>query len=141
MKDNYEVQTLNKYEDYVDANFSSDVTILINNRFYYIHIVKDSKTSRSHLKDKAKKESYIKNKKGRKCYWYINWNEVHIGHHQLLYDESDPQQTELINDIVVFRDEYLKQYFDNLFDGDEYDIKGESEIEEFYAFLIDSGLN
>lgn len=140
IRDNYDVKTATKYRKYLDTNFGSDVTILSGEKIYYIHVVKESKSSRNHLKDKATRKSYIPNKFGRKCYWYRNWNKVHHGHHALFFDKENTEQTEIINGVVVFRDDYLTEYFDNLFSGDKYDVMGESELEEFYKFLRKSKL-
>lgn len=124
---------------HIDTNFGADIALIIQERFYYIHIAKDSERSRWHLKDKGTRKSYIP-KDGKKHYWYRNWNKVHHGHHQLLYDESNPQQTEVINGLVVFKETYLKYYFDKLFAGDQYDVYGESEIEMFYRFLVKNNI-
>lgn len=135
VRDNYDVKMpRSDKEFYLDYNFGSDITILLEDRFYYIHVARDSKYSREHLTKKGDRKSYIPIN-GKKFYWTRKWNKRHIGHHSLLYNARSANQTETVNGLVLFKDEYLREYFDKLFSGNKYDVLGESEIEEYFRFL------
>lgn len=135
VRDNYDVMMPKTDKElYLDYNFGADITILLEDRLYYIHVARDSKYSREHLVNKGDRKSYIPIN-GKKFYWTRKWNKRHTGHHSLLYNARSANQTETVNGLVLFRNEYLREYFDKLFSGNEYDVLGESEIEEYFRFL------
>ena len=126
IKDEYDVKM--SANQRLDLNFGCDVCVMDEDRLYYIHIAKDSYYSRNHIKEKGRRKSYIF-ANGMKHYWTRNWGEAH---HTLLYNDSN---TEDLNGNVVFTDEYLKDYFDRLFEEGCYDELEDSELMVFWKWM------
>ncbi len=120
----------------IDQKFGADLVIQNKEekKLYYIHIAADSHMSRDLIRNKGLSEPY-QIKDGLKVYWKRRWNLKHQGHQMLFYDLRDSDIVELVNGNYFFREDYLEEYFDNLFNGDKYDVVGESEFEVFFEWM------
>lgn len=116
----------------LDKKFGADICILKDDRIYYLHIAKDSKYSRSMLSDKGTRKPFILYN-NTKYWWKRNWGKAH---HKLLFNFTDDNMMIEINGNYLFNDNYLKKYFEELFESNDYDEhSNDSEIAQFYRFL------
>lgn len=117
---------------HVDVLFGSDITFVDRDAIYYVHITKDNAWSKDLVKRKGNTSPYI-TFKGKKRYWKRNWKK---GHHVLTYGDRFDDRMTVVNGNLLFKEEYLREYFDDLmYFSNNYDTRIGSELESFYKFL------
>ena len=123
----------------LDLNFGADLVLKVKDKgFIYLHITADTKWSKSLIAEKGKRESYIL-VDNQKFYWKRNWNKNCDCHQLLLYNLKD-ENMKVVNGNILFNEEYLKEYFDELFENGEYDSFDNSELLEFINWIKRIGL-
>lgn len=121
----------------IDIVFGSDVTVMLNDRVYYIHITSNSKWSNDLIKRKGQSKPYVI-VDGVKKYWKRNWR---TGHHVLAYDKFDESMMIDVFGNYLFEEDYLKKWLDELVASDNYDKADDNaEISQFHQFLKSNGL-
>ena len=115
----------------LDLNMGVDLVLQHQDRLYYIHVAKNSPSSKRMIKEKGSRRSY-KKVDNQKIYYTRNWQ---AGHSLLLYNTNDTDRMQYINGNLLFNERYLDVYFDKLLQSDDYDVlDGQSELEQFNQF-------
>ena len=122
----------------LDLNFGVDLVLRDKerDRLYYVHVLKNSKYSDSHLRDKGSRVSYrVIN--GNKVRWHRNWGKAHV---LLKYNDLSSDRMQEVYGNLIFKDEYLDRYFENLFGSDRYEKTKGSEFEQFLSWVKVNGI-
>lgn len=120
----------------LDISGGVDIAVQDEDRLYYIHVAKNSSSSKNMLKKKGSMKSY-KKVNNKKIYFQRNWL---AGHHSLLYNTTDSDRMQYINGNLIFNEDYLDIYFNKLLQSDNYDVfNGQSELEQFNEFATQCG--
>ena len=117
----------------IDVVFGSDVTFVLDDKIYYIHITKNNRWSSELLTSKGKKSVYVVDEKGQKRYWKRDWKN---GHHVLTYNNRSESRMTEVNGNLLFEEAYLENWFDKMFEKEKFDsFNGKSELLSFYEYL------
>ena len=123
---------------YIDGIFGADIVVASkeDNKVFYIHVIRNTATSRQYLKDKATRKGYCKDVLGNNKYFTRNWDKSHI---ELAYDTYASDSTENINGNFIMKDSYIKEVIEKELNSPEEDTDGfnnKNQISIFHTWLI-----
>lgn len=118
--------------EYLDLKFGADLVVNYEDKLYYLHIAKNSASSKRMLKEKRNRKAYIL-KDGKKYWWERDWKDAH---HLLLFNDYPSDRMVEINGNLIFDEAWLKRYVLKLFKHGKCDVKDEtSELHKFIEWL------
>ncbi len=124
--------------EYLDLKFGADLVVNFEDKLYYLHIAKNSASSKRMLKEKKNRKAYILHE-GKKYWWTRDWKDAH---HLLLFNDYESDRMVNINGNLIFDEEWLKRYVLKLFGKAKYDVMDEtSELHQFLQWLKVNKIN
>jgi hypothetical protein len=128
---------------YIDGIFGADMVVASkeNNKVFYIHVIRNTATSRQYLKDKATRKGYCVDVFGKNKYFTRNWDKSHV---ELAYDTYESAHTDNINGNFIMKPSYIKEIIAKEIAspaGSTDAFNNKNQISIFHTWLIDNKID
>lgn len=123
---------------YIDGIFGADIVVASkeHNRVFYIHVIRNSASSRQLLKEKATRKGFCQDVFGHNKYFIRNWSTSHT---ELAYDTHESSRTANINGNFIMKPEYVREVIEGEIHSSAANSDGfnsHSQISIFHTWLI-----